>query len=149
MSYRGVENDYGNIYKSIYGINIWGDSTLGGGEPYICKDYNFAESKNTDNYEGAGFTVANSNGYISALGYSSKYDWLFLTAETKGNSANPIGDYTYTASDLSGFRVAFLGGGWSDGLLTGLLCWRLHGGVGNHARSIGGRLLYVPQKIQL
>ena len=76
VSWRGTENPWGNIWKFVYGINIWGNGKMGGGQPYICTDFNFAESKNTGNYEAAGFTVTNANGYISAMGYSTTCDWL-------------------------------------------------------------------------
>ena len=67
VCWRGKENFWGNIWKFVYGINIWGNGKMGGGQPYICSDFSFAESKNSGNYEPAGFTVTNTNGYISAI----------------------------------------------------------------------------------
>lgn len=67
VCWRGKENFWGNIWKFVYGINIWGNGKMGGGQPYICSDFSFAESKNSGNYEPAGFTVTNANGYISAM----------------------------------------------------------------------------------
>ena len=144
ISYRGVENDWGNIYKFITDPNIYGDGTLKGGEPYYCTNFNFAESKNSDNYKGAGFTVANANGYISAMGYSSDCDWLFMASETLGNSSLPVGDYTYVTPDLNGYRISLLGGSWYNGASAGGFCWGLGNGVGGRARNFGGRLVYVP-----
>lgn len=69
VSYRGVENPWGNIWKHIQGINIWGDGSMGGGQPYVANDFTFNESKHSDNYEPVGFTLTNANGYISAMGY--------------------------------------------------------------------------------
>lgn len=144
ICYRGVENFWGNIWKFAYGVNIWGNGKMAGGMPYICSDFNYAEGKNTDNYEGAGFTVTKANGYISAMGYSTKYDWLFMASECLGNSSLPVGDYTYITENLNGYRIAQLGGIWSSGSNAGGFCWSLSGGVGYRSRTIGGRLVYVP-----
>lgn len=144
ICYRGVENFWGNIWKFAYGVNIWGNGKMAGGIPYICSDFNYAEGKNTDNYEGAGFTVTKANGYISAMGYSTKYDWLFMASECLGNSSLPVGDYTYITENLNGYRIALLGGYWGDGSSAGGFYWALTYGVGYRYRTFGGRLVYVP-----
>lgn len=147
ITYRGVENPFGNIWKFVYGVNIWGNGSMKGGVPYICNDFNFAESKNSGNYESAGFTVANVNSYISAMGYGGeKYDWLFFASECLGNSSVPVGDYHWITQNLNGYRVALLGGRWADGSLAGGFYWALDNGVGARNRHIGGRLVYVPTK---
>lgn len=146
VSWRGTENPWGNIWKFVYGINIWGNGKMGGGQPYICTDFNFAESKNTGNYEAAGFTVTNANGYISAMGYSTTCDWLFIASECLGNSSLPVGDYTYITVNLNGYRIARLGGGWTNWADAGGFYWALDSGVGGRYRYIGGRLVLIPTK---
>lgn len=146
VCWRGKENFWGNIWKFVYGINIWGNGKMGGGQPYICSDFSFAESKNSGNYEPAGFTVTNANGYISAMGYSTACDWLFIASECLGNSSLPVGDYTYITVNLNGYRIARLGGGWDSGGIAGGFCWTLAYGVGNRARNVGGRLVYIPTR---
>lgn len=146
VCWRGKENFWGNIWKFVYGINIWGNGKMGGGQPYICSDFSFAESKNSGNYEPAGFTVTNANGYISAMGYSTKYDWLFLPSEVKGNSSLPVGDYTYITVNLNGYRIARLGGYWDGVGYPGGFYWNLDSGVGVHYRNSGGRLVYIPTR---
>lgn len=146
VCWRGKENFWGNIWKFVYGINIWGNGKMGGGQPYICSDFSFAESKNSGNYEPAGFTVTNANGYISAMGYSTACDWLFIASECLGNSSLPVGDYTYVTVNLNGYRIALLGGYWSDGGNAGGFYWALHNGVGARGRNLGGRLVYIPTR---
>lgn len=146
VCWRGKENFWGNIWKFVYGINIWGNGKMGGGQPYICSDFSFAESKNSGNYEPAGFTVTNANGYISAMGYSTACDWLFIASECLGNSSLPVGDYTYITVNLNGYRIARLGGYWAYGGNAGGFSWILDNGVGNRARTIGGRLVYIPTR---
>lgn len=143
ICYRGVENFWGNIWKFAYGINFYcevGKPFLG----YVCKDFNYAESKKTDNYENIGFALPSKNGYVSAMGYSTKYDWLFLPSEVKGNSSLPVGDYYYQNNTWDGYRIARLGGNWDDGSSAGGFCWTLDSGVGSRVRNVGGRLVYVP-----
>lgn len=144
VSYRGIENPWGNIWKFVYGINIHGNGTQKSGVPYICTDFNFVESKNSENYISAGFTLSNTNGYISAMGYSQECDWLFMPSETSGNSALLVGDYYYCTPNLNGYRIALLGGYWSGGGTAGGFYWRLADGVGGRGRAVGGRLVYIP-----
>lgn len=142
ICYRGVENFWGNIWKFAYGINFYcevGKPFLG----YVCKDFNYAESKRTDNYENIGFALPSENGYVSAMGYSTNYDWLFLPSEVKGNSSLPVGDYYYQNNTWDGYRIALLGG-WDYGSDAGGFCWALDSGVGYRHRYVGGRLVYVP-----
>lgn len=143
ICYRGVENFWGNIWKFAYGINFYcevGKPFLG----YVCKDFNYAESKRTDNYENIGFALPSENGYVSAMGYSTNYDWLFLPSEVKGNSSLPVGDYYYQNNTWDGYRIAQLGGPWNGGSYAGGFYWTLYYGVGYRRRDIGGRLVYVP-----
>ena len=146
VCWRGKENFWGNIWKFVYGINIWGNGKMGGGQPYICSDFSFAESKNSGNYEPAGFTVTNANGYISAMGYSTACDWLFIASECLGNSSLPVGDYTYITVNLNGYRIALLGGSWDSWADAGGFYWFLADGVGSRIRNVGGRLVYIPTR---
>lgn len=146
VCWRGKENFWGNIWKFVYGINIWGNGKMGGGQPYICSDFSFAESKNSGNYEPAGFTVTNTNGYISAMGYSTACDWLFIASECLGNSSLPVGDYTYITENLNGYRIAPLGGCWDSWDGAGGFYWNLYSGVGYRGRAVGGRLVYIPTR---
>lgn len=145
VSYRGVENPWGNLWKHIQGINIWGDGSMGGGQPYVADDFNFSESKNTDNYKPVGFTLPNANGYIKSMGYGSEtYDWLLMPSEIGGTSASPVGDYSYTASNLNGYRIARLGGSWLSGAAAGSFIWDGTYGATTNTQNTGGRLLYIP-----
>jgi hypothetical protein len=78
------------------------------------------------------------------MGYSTKFDWLFLPSEVKGDSALPIGDYYYQNNTWNGYRIALLGGGWNNGADAGGFYWSVRYDVGYRARIFGGRLVYVP-----
>lgn len=144
ISYRGVENPWGNIWKFVYGVNIYGNGSMKGGVPYICSDFNFAESKNDENYESAGFTLSNADGCISAMGYSEAYDYLFFPSECLGNVSVPVGDYLWRITNLNGYCIAHFGGIWNSGSIAGGFNWALGNGAGCHSRDICGRLVYIP-----
>ena len=145
VSYRGIENPWGNIYKHISGINIWGDGSMLGGQPYVADDFDFNSSKNTDNYKPVGFVLPNGEGYISAMGYGSKkYDWLFMPSELKGNSVLPVGDYTNTSSDVQGYRMIMHCGAWNNNLAAGIFDYICLYGTESKSRNLGGRLVYIP-----
>jgi predicted heme/steroid binding protein len=144
VSYRGEENLWGNIWKFTDGMNIYCDASQGIHSLYIA-DNAFAESKNTDNYKDAGITLATKEGYVSAMAYNEDFDWLFVPAETLGDSALPVGDYFYqNVSSSTGYRVAPLGGYWYNGSTAGAFYWYVHTAPSARARYIGGRLVYVP-----
>ena len=144
ITYRGLENPWGNIWKVMEGINIYGNGNMSAGQPFICDDFNFADSKNNDNYIGAGFTITNANGFVSAMGYSSNCDWLFIASESLGNSSLPVGDYTFGSQNLNGYRIAQLGGRWDDGSSVGAFYLNSYSGNNIRNRALSGRLLYVP-----
>jgi len=54
ISYRGVENPWGNLWHFIGGVNIYGSGNDGGGYPYICKNFNYQYDSVT-NYNNIGF----------------------------------------------------------------------------------------------
>ena len=144
VKYRGVENLWGNILAYVDGINVYGNGTMGAGEAYICDDFNYEESKNTDNYKNVGFTIPYSDGssYIKYFGYSDTHDWLFITSKMGGNSSIPVGDSLYTADNLDGYRITIVGGRWASSLRVGAFYWDLEK-VGSRYPSTGARLVKV------
>ena len=118
---------------------------MGGGQVFICDDFSFNESKHDGNYQSAGFTISNGNGYVSAFGYGDEeFDWLFMPSETTGNSSLPVGDNYWGTPNLNGYRVARLGGSWSSGDSAGGFYWFCDAAPGYRYSNLGGRLLYVP-----
>lgn len=145
VSYRGVENPWGNIWKHVQGINIWGDGTMCGGQPYIAEGFTYNERKNTDPYHPVGFTLAKANGYVNAMGYGlEEYDWLFMPSEVGGSSALPVGDYLYVIPNLNLYRIARLGGGWNARSNGGGFYWACSDGANGRGQNAGGRLVYIP-----
>lgn len=145
VTYRGVENPWGNIRKHIQGINIWGDGSMSGGQPCVANNFAFNDLTHSDKYEPVGFTLANSRGFINAMGYGSeKYDWLLMPSEIGGTSALPVGDFLYATQNLNGYRATLLGDSWATGNNSGVFCWHCTYGTSGRFRGFGGRLMYVP-----
>ena len=145
VSYRGLENPWGNIWKHVNGINLWGNGEMGGGQAYIADNFSFDEEAHSGNYHPAGFTIANTSGWISAFAYGNEdFDWLFMPSETSGNSAVPVGDRYYGTENMNGYYIIRHGGYWNSGNTAGGFLLNCLGPSGSKANSIGGRLLYVP-----
>lgn len=141
ISYRGKEDPFGNIWEFVDGINI---EAKGKNVAYWA-DHGFADDTAAAPYQSTGFTITKQNGYISAFGWSEECDFLFLPAEAIGDSAKPVGDYTWVNPDYNGWLIALLGGRWNCGLGCGLCCWSLSFTSSSRDRSIGSRLVYIPQ----
>ena len=145
VSYRGLENPWGNIWKHVNGINLWGNGEMGGGQAYIADNFSFDEEAHSGNYHPAGFTIANTSGWISAFAYGNEdFDWLFMPSETSGNSAVPVSDRYYGTENMNGYYIIRHGGYWNSGSAAGGFLLNCLGPSGSKANSIGGRLLYVP-----
>lgn len=140
VAYRGEENPFGNIWKWIDGINVYNKNE---GSVYIA-DHGFKDDTNAAPYSDAGITICGSNGYVSAFAYNEDFDWLFIASEVLGNSSLPVGDYFWQNKAYNGYTVARLGGGWSSGSSAGGFDWLVDNASGLRYRTIGGRLLYVP-----
>lgn len=147
VSYRGEENPYGNIWQWVDGMNIDRavptDGTSEKHDLYIA-DHGFDDTAKTGAYTKVGFRLPITEGYISAFGYDEKFDWLFMTSETKGNTSLPVGDYFYRHPNYNGMLAALLGGDWYSGSSAGGFCWRVYYTAGYRYRILGGRLVYVP-----
>ena len=149
ISYRGLENPWGNVWQMINGILINGDTTKNGGVPYICSNGNYSYSTITNNYSSVGFSLPNSSAWISALGYGDRqYDGLLMPAEaSNATSALPIGDNGWFDANLNGTRMVLHGGGWIFGDSDGPFYYACDKQPNDSTyKSYGARLLYIPTK---
>lgn len=142
VSYRGEENLWGNIWKFVDGMNI---NAKGIHELYVA-DHGFKDGVIDGAYQDTGITLAKTNGYVSAFGYSEAFDWLFVPSETNGDSALPVGDYFWQNHTYNDVMIAFLGARWNDGLSAGPFCWDVRNAPSHRHRRIGARPVYFPKK---
>jgi hypothetical protein len=130
MSYRGIENFFGHLWKWVDGINI------NGNVPYVSNtDTDFADNTAT-NYTALGVTLATANGYVVTL---EQIERGFLTASIGGSSSTYVTDYYYQAS---GWRVALLGAPANDALDAGVADWNLSASSSDRSRRYAGRLAF-------
>lgn len=137
LSYRGLENYYGHIWKWVDGFNV--NNNI----PYLCNNpANFADDT-ASNYtrpkdaNGADITMHNADGYQGTLELNGR---AFMPASLTGGSASAkITDYYYQSA---GWRVAISGGNTNNGVYDG--CFFLH--CSNTSdfvhRAISGRLVF-------
>jgi hypothetical protein len=149
VCYRGRENDWGNMNEYLVDINQYGDGSMGGGAPYICSDFNFAENKITDNYKLIGILCNWDNNYIKYFGYgSAEYDWIFIATMTGGtgvNDAVPVGDKLGVNKNHFGYAAAMVGGNWVNANAAGIFNWHLGFSGTSTERYLNARLVYYPQ----
>ena len=144
VSYRGVENFWGNSWTSAVDVNIAGDGSQYGNIPYICDDYNYTEDTTTG-YTSVGFSASSAKGYVSAFGYNANVDWLFFPSES-GNSASnayPIGDVVWI-NIFAGYRVVLIGGSRLSTREGGAYAYSCSYQSTSHGENIGARLSYLP-----
>ena len=135
MTYRGIENFYGNVWKFVDGINI-NDHV-----PYISNtDTQFADDTAT-NYVSAGVTMGAGSGFIATLSNSGRG---FFPASVGGSSSTKVPDYYYQAA---GWRVALLGGRADNGAYAGAFSLFATYASSDFAVDLGGRLAYIPNDV--
>ena len=132
VSYRGVENFWGNIWSWVDGINIQNHV------PYLATDA-YQSDKFTDNYTQIGSSISLTTGYISDVILNDNFDFGILGSKTSGSSTTKVPDYQY---QVTGNRVSHLGGSWAYGAVAGFACWSLSTSSAARDRALGSRLCY-------
>jgi hypothetical protein len=111
MSYRGIENFYGNVWKWVDGINIQDHIPFISNNPAL-----FADDVFTGSYISAGITMPNSHGWQNTL---AQVGTGFFPASVGASSSTKITDYYW---QNSGNRVVVLGGLTVWGEYAGAFC---------------------------
>ena len=130
MTYRGIENWFGHVWKFVDGFNI------NGNVPYVCNtDTDFADDTATD-YVDLGITLHNADGWQNTLEQISQG---FLPASVGASSTTKITDYYYQDA---AWRVALLGGSATYGANAGGFFWYLNRVAAYVSASVSGRLCF-------
>jgi len=147
ISYRGMENLWGNTWRMVGGVLIYGDGEQRHGMPYIAADYNYS-SDSIDNYISSDFTLsANSSGvWIGNMGYSNAdLDWVYFPVCGDGKSAVPVGDRLYTiGKTLRGILGLVVGGQWLQDLQAGPFDYACDSSYANATRSNNACIMFIP-----
>lgn len=130
MSYRGIENWYGNCWNWVDGYNI--NSNQG----YVSNTRaNFADDTAT-NYNAIGAAMVSSDGFVTNV---QQEPYAFLPSAVGGSSSTYLADYYYQAS---GWRVAIFGGAATLGADAGGFFWDLSSVSSAASRAFGARLAF-------
>jgi hypothetical protein len=127
MTYRGIENWYGNVWKWNDGINI-NDNV-----PYVTNNASAWADDTETGYTNLGVTLAAANNWQITL---ADTDRGFLPASV-GADATYVSDYYYQST---GWCVVLLGGRANNGANAGAFCMYANSAASDSAVTIGGRL---------
>ena len=134
VTYRGIEDIFGNVWQWVDGINIKEYVT------YICTDQTqYAVDTFTGCYKPVGYTnLIMTQGYPSKLGYDTDNPLVATPIASGGSETTYITDLYWSAT---GNRSAIVGGSWLHGVRTGLWCWSFHLVSSFMNVDVGSRLL--------
>lgn len=135
MSYRGIENLFGNVWNWVDGINV------NNNQAYVVNGNlrtNLA-SDTTTNYSLFGSTMPATNNYQKEL-QALQYGFLpSVVGGTGVGSSTYITDYYYQSS---GWRALLVGGDALSGVAAGAFCVVVNTASSYVSRYIGARLVY-------
>lgn len=134
ISYRGIENFWGNLWSWVDGINIKADYM-----PWIA-DHGFASDTFAAPYVDTGLTVYSADGYTTNIIFGAGLNYGFLASAVGGANDQYLCDYYYRPT---GNRAALVGGRWDYGLYGGAFYWALYVAASYVIRSIGARAVFV------
>lgn len=134
MSYRGIENFFGNCWNWVDGFNI---GIVANHDAWVSNtDTDFADDTST-NYSDLGITMATANGYVQNI---ADVPGAFLPNDTTGASSSTyLTDYFF---QNTGNRVARFGGNAALGAFAGAFFWAVSVSSSNATRDLGARLAY-------
>ena len=134
MSYRGIENFYGNCWNWVDGFNI---GIVANRDAFVSNnDADFADNTST-NYTDLGITMASGNGYVQNI---ADVPGAFLPNDTTGASSSTyLTDYFY---QNTGNLLAIFGGSADGGARAGAFFWGVHLSSAFADRLVGARLAY-------
>ncbi|MEI3605919.1 hypothetical protein SPD48_09475 [Pseudogracilibacillus sp. SE30717A] len=136
ISYRGIENPYGNIYEWIDGVNI------NSHQAWVARNADdYASNVFAKPYEKLGYVNHDANGYVKEMGYDANHPYAEFPIEVGAGTSTYYADYYY---QNTGQRVARFGGYWSTGSSAGLSLWNFTSTSSNRSATSGGRLLKKP-----
>ena len=133
MSYRGIENWYGNCWTWADGINV-NQGTAG--NVYVTNDYTDFADNTTTGYTLLSLAFPTASGYVRNILNTGAY---FLSGDnTGGSSTTYLADQHFPNASLS--RTVRVGGNSSLGVSAGGFCLSSSGSVSTANRNIGARL---------
>lgn len=139
VSYRGLEDFWGNVWQFVDGININNDGVSS--KLYVTNDYRYFLDNTSTNYTFIG-NLANTDGYIKRI---INYETGFYPSIIGGASNTYLADYYYTdynTSPSGGWRVFRVGGYAPYGVKAGVFVGTSDSASSFAGSGVGGRLCF-------
>ncbi len=133
MTYRGIENLYGNTNQWLDGIN------LSSYNAFVCyKTASYSSGVTTGDYTAVNYALATGSGNADQIGFDPNHPFVHLPVHYNGTDYD-VGGYYNDYSNLGG-AVMYVGGNYRYGSNAGLFVTYSYSASDTHSR-IGGRLL--------
>ena len=142
MTYRGIENWYGNVWKDLSFI-AWDGRWTGTTAPQPVYWTNDVSKKKYT--ESTGMTLLTNASYIGALdGYQSAFENQYGFIPSKIGSYSVVGDYYWQYNQVASnsWRLVRFGGSAGSGSRAGGFALGAHSGWENADAYIGGRVCF-------
>ena len=140
MSYRGIENFYGNCWNFVDGVIVNAAGDVSADQAvwhYTNTAADFSDSVST-NMTQITAVAATGSEYISAIAAADNF--FVPTSVAGGSSSTYLTDYLYGST--SGDRVVRVGGGADDGATVGAFLLVAQDASSLRIRNLGGRLAF-------
>lgn len=131
MSYRGIENWFGNCYYGVDGFNI------NANQAYVTNNALAFADDTATGYDLLGSPMPNSNGYVTG---HQDIGAGFLPVRVGGSSSSYWCDQCQQST--TGWRTARFGGLSNSGVSAGGFCWHLNATAGSAIRYYSSRLSF-------
>ena len=136
ISYRGVEDIFGNVYEWTEG------ALIDDHQAYVADDPSKYSDTITEDYIALGYSNATANGYPIDMGYDEGFKFAEFPVNIGAGSSTGYCDNYY---QNTGLRAPLFGGAFNAGASAGLFLWGLSGAPSNAYVAVGSRLLYRPE----
>ena len=140
MSYRGIENFYGNAWNWADGCIVNPDGTVSAGQGdwwFTNNSADFSDTART-NMTQIMSTAPTTSGYVSAI--ASVDNFFIATSVSGGSSTTYLTDYYYGTTSAD--RVVRVGGSANDSAFAGLFYVDALSASSARSRAVGARLAF-------
>ena len=143
--YRGIENPFGHIWKTIDGVVTYNKANESIGQ-YTSNDPSLYSDRDVSAYSFVGLQPSRQHqGFAKTIRMGEGGD--IFSEEGGGGSSTFWADYHYLASvmDYDAYGYMTVGGGYVNGANAGLTCFNEFVGNSTSDKTIGTRLCFIPQ----
>ena len=138
VSYRGLENPWGNIEEWLDGLNVTNYI------PWVA-DNSFAVDTFTAPYTSTGFTLP-AGGWATDIAVSPTFDYTFIPSAASGGGYTVKLAYYYSNPGASTNFLGTTSWSWNSGMNnTDMMFLHFVYTSANYLGSVGGRIMYIPQ----